>query len=141
MARVADHLVDTSAWARAHHRPSVRQRLEELILAGRVATCTVVDLEVLYAAQSRVEYSEMREERAAFPVAPLDQSGLERALEVQAALAKGGRHRGVALPDLLVAAAAERAGLTVLHYDADFDRISAVTGQPAEWVVARGSVP
>jgi hypothetical protein len=40
----------------------------------------------------------------------------------------------------LVAAAAERAALTVLHYDAGFDLIATVTGQPTEWVVPRDSV-
>ena len=44
------------------------------------------------------------------------------------------------VPDLLIAAAAEARGLTVLHYAADFDRIAAVTGQPCEWVVPAGSV-
>ena len=43
-------------------------------------------------------------------------------------------------PDLIVAAAAEAAGLKVLHYDADFDRIAAVTAQETEWVVPRGSL-
>jgi len=38
-------------------------------------------------------------------------------------------------------AAAEAAGLTVLHYDHDFDLIAEVTGQPVEWVVPRGTVP
>jgi hypothetical protein len=45
------------------------------------------------------------------------------------------------VPDLLVAAAAEQAGLAVLHYDADFDRIASVTGQSCGWVVPAGSVP
>ena len=44
------------------------------------------------------------------------------------------------IPDLIIAAAAEEAGIILLHYDADFDRIAAVTGQPMEWVVPRGSV-
>lgn len=43
-----------------------------------------------------------------------------------------GHHRAVKLPDLLVAAIGETEGLTVLHYDADPDRISHVTGQPTE---------
>jgi predicted nucleic acid-binding protein len=47
----------------------------------------------------------------------------------------------VPLPDLLIAACAESAGLTVLHYDADFDRIATLTHQPTQWVVPRGSVP
>jgi len=63
-----------------------------------------------------------------------------RALDVQRELAARSEHRGVKIPDLLIAAAAEVAGLTVLHYDADYDRITAVTGQHTEWVVERGSV-
>jgi len=35
---------------------------------------------------------------------------------------------------LIIAAAAEHAGLTVLHYDRDFDRIAENTAQPVEWV-------
>lgn len=65
---------------------------------------------------------------------------LDRALEVQAHLAKHSQHRGVQLPDLIIAACAEGAGLTVLHYDADYERIAEVTGQPVQWVVPRGSV-
>ena len=57
-------------------------------------------------------------------------------MDVQGELAKSGRHR-VPIPDLLVAAAAEIADLTVLHYDSDYDTISEVTGQPVEWVVPR----
>lgn len=48
--------------------------------------------------------------------------------------------RGRKVPDLLIAAAAESHGLTLLHYDADFDRIAAVTGQSCEWVVPAASV-
>jgi predicted nucleic acid-binding protein len=55
-------------------------------------------------------------------------------------LARRSQHRAVSLPDLLVAACAERAGLSVLHYDADFDRIAAITRQPVRWVLPRGSV-
>jgi predicted nucleic acid-binding protein len=61
---------------------------------------------------------------------------VDRALEVQARLAATPQHRSVPLPDLLVAACAESAGLTVLHYDA----IAAITGEPTRWVVPRGSV-
>jgi hypothetical protein len=30
--------------------------------------------------------------------------------------------------------------VTVLHYDSDYDVIAAVTGQPMQWVVPRGTV-
>jgi hypothetical protein len=45
------------------------------------------------------------------------------------------------LPDLLLAAIAERHRVTLLHYDADFDMVGAITGQPMQWVAPRGSVP
>ena len=48
--------------------------------------------------------------------------------------------RGRKIPDLLIAAAAEGAGLAVLHYDTDFDRIAEVTRQPCEWIVPAGTV-
>jgi len=74
------------------------------------------------------------------PRVPLDEECVRRALEVQALLAKRSQHRAVPLPDLLIAACAERARLTVLHYDADFDRIAKLTGQSVQWVVPRGNV-
>jgi hypothetical protein len=62
-----------------------------------------------------------------------------RAIGVQGELAHRGQHRSVSIPDLIVAATAERFSLVVLHYDVDYDRIAEVTGQPAEWVVPRGT--
>jgi predicted nucleic acid-binding protein len=59
-----------------------------------------------------------------------------RAVEVQGMLAREGRHRSVSIPGLLIAAAAERFSLTVLHYDGDYERIA---GQAVEWVVPRGA--
>lgn len=52
----------------------------------------------------------------------------------------GLHHRSVKIPDLLVAATAELAGLTVLHYDEDYERVGAATGQSTEWIVERGSI-
>ena len=74
------------------------------------------------------------------PRAPLTDASFARALQVQGLLAVRAVHRGVSIPDLLVAAAAEAAGLVVLHYDADYELIASVTGQTVEWVVPRGSV-
>jgi predicted nucleic acid-binding protein len=64
---------------------------------------------------------------------------LHRARQVQRLLAAR-RQRGRKVPDLLIAAAAEARNLVVLHYDADFDRIAAVTGQTCRWVVPAGSI-
>jgi predicted nucleic acid-binding protein len=67
-------------------------------------------------------------------------TAMSRALEVHRMLADRSQHRNFRLPDLIIAATAEEHGATVLHYDADYDRIAAVTGQPVEWVAARGSL-
>ena len=63
---------------------------------------------------------------------------LRRARQVQRLLVAK-HQRGRKIPDLLIAAAAEARNLTVLHYDADFDHIAALTGQASEWVVPAGS--
>ena len=64
---------------------------------------------------------------------------VRRARQVQRMLAARSL-RGRKIPDLLVAAAAEELGYTVLHYDRDFDMISSVTGQASEWVVPAGTI-
>jgi predicted nucleic acid-binding protein len=110
------------------------------MFAGEVATCGVIDLEILYSATSPASYAAGARVLRSLPRVPLDEECVERALEVQGMLAERSQHRAAALPDLLVAACAERAGLTVLHYDADFERIAKLTGQAVQWVVPRGSV-
>ena len=118
----------------------VAARLEPLFVGGKVATCGIVDLELLYSARSADDYLAILADRRSLPSAAVGDPSIERAIEVQAALAHEGQHRGVTIPDLLIAAAAEGAGLCVLHYDADFERIAEVTGQLVEWVVPPGSV-
>lgn len=133
-------LADKSALTRRETRPEVREVLEPLLVAGEIATCGIVDLELLYSARDRATYRSLVEALRGMPRAPLDEDAVNRALSVQAMLAERSQHRAVPLPDLLVAACAESAGLTVLHYDADFDRIAELTGQATQWIVERGSV-
>jgi predicted nucleic acid-binding protein len=135
------YLADKSALTRRETRPAVREILEPLLLAGRIATCGIVDLELLFSATSPTVYAALAAALRALPRVPVTETVVDRALAIQALLAEHSQHRAVPLPDLLVAACAETAGLTVLHYDADFERIAALTGQPAQWVLPRGSVP
>lgn len=136
---IAHYLADKSALSRLT-KPEVGDRLGPFLADGAVATCGIVLLEILYSARSGADYAETKEQLEGLERVPVDDAAFDRALEVQEQLAKRGEHRGASLPDLLLAAAAERAMLTVLHYDSDFDRICSVTGQPAEWVVLRGTV-
>lgn len=114
--------------------------IEPLLVAGRIATCGIVDLELLYSASSKKIYNELAVALRGMPRVSVDDSVFERALEIQARLAAKSQHRAVPLPDLLIAACAEANQLIVLHYDADFDRIAKITRQPTQWVVPRGSV-
>jgi predicted nucleic acid-binding protein len=138
VALTATYLADKSALARMTI-PMVRQRLEPLLVNGLVATCGIIDLEIGYSARSAAVHEAVVAERQALPRAAIDDQVFDRALRVQGLLAQHGQHR-LAIPDLLIAAAAERAGLTVLHYDTDFDRIADITGQPHDWIVPRGSI-
>jgi len=82
----------------------------------------------------------MRVDRSAWPFVAMTQQTLDRAVTVQDALAEQSQQRGAKIADLLIAAAAEAAGLVVLHYDHDFDLIAEITGQPTEWILPAGAV-
>jgi len=141
MAAVATHLADTSALARLRH-PDVAAALAPLIDAGVVATCGVIEFELGWATRSSAEFDQLRIDRdAGYEWLAIHDEDWRRALDVQAALWRGGHMRAVGFPDLLVAAVAERERVTVLHYDSDYDLIAQVTSQPVQWVVPRGAVP
>lgn len=111
------------------------------VLSGQVGVSIATELEVGFSARSTADYRLMRTtvmDRLLAVSIPFRAE--QRAREVQAALVERGEHRSAGVADLLIAATAEIEGLTVLHYDADFDLIASVTGQPTEWVVPRGTV-
>jgi len=141
MAAVARYLADTSALARLRH-PPVAEVLGPLIEAGLVATCGVIEFELAWATRTAAAFDELRADRdLGYEWLATHHEDWRRALEVQAVLWRSGQMRSVGLPDLLVAAVAERERVTVLHYDADYEIIAKVTGQAIRWVVPRGSVP
>ena len=67
----------------------------------------------------------------AYPWLRIEPADWDRALNVSRQLAEisAGFHRSVPIPDLLIAAVAERHGVVLVHDDADYERIAAVTGQ------------
>jgi len=132
------HLVDTSVLTRLR-QATVLTALEPLAAAGHVGRAGISDLEVGFSARNLREWTQLSTALAAFPLIETDAAHVRRARQVQRLLASRGL-RGRKIPDLLVAAAAEQSGLAVLHYDADFDVIARVTGQPCEWVVPAGSI-
>jgi predicted nucleic acid-binding protein len=69
------------------------------------------------------------------PVEYLTPAIEDRAVQIKTALAGRGHHRAPSLPDILIAATADRSGLTVLHADEDFELIAEVTDQLLERLV------
>ena len=137
-------LADTSAWSWSRRRayPELRYAFDEALVDGKLATCDMVRLELLHSARSATEFAEIRQELAALPDCPIEKDQWNRALWVYERLsAQGGAsQRAVKHPDLLIAAAAEAAHVSVLHYDEDYDRIGAITGQPTRWLAPKGTL-
>jgi predicted nucleic acid-binding protein len=131
-------LVDTSVLKRLG-RLEVRQIIEPLAVSGELARASISDLEVGYSARNTQEWDALVGALGAFDLVETSVAHVRRALQVQRLLAQVSQ-RGRKIPDLLIAAAAEERDLIVLHYDADFDRISTLTGQRAQWVVPAGSI-
>ena len=130
-------MIDTSALAR-RNVVQVDDRLVDLVADGLLARCGLVDLELLRGLPGRNVRAVAAGLDETLGRADVVTADFDRAREVQVELAAGGQHHGMAPADLVIAAVAERAGATLIHYDADFDRIAEVTGQPVEWVVPRG---
>ena len=139
MAVIARFLIDTSAAARMRV-VAVADRLEPLITGGLVATCATLDAEALYSARSPAEYEQVRaDRREAYEYLPTDDVHWQRAFDAQRTLARSGRHRAVGIADLLTAVLAAEHGVTVLHYDSDFEIAAEVLAFEHRWVLPRGT--
>lgn len=135
-----EFLADTSALSRIGSHPGVSAALAELLASGQVAWSDPTRLEMGLSAQNGPDHANLERALDGLPRARLSPRDYDRAWQIQGKLAALSQHRGIALPDLLVAACAERLGLTVIHCDSDFDVIAEVTGQPTRWVVDRESL-
>lgn len=126
-------LIDTSVLKRLH-QPGIRDVIEPMAQAGEVGRARISDLEIGYSARNAAEWDKLVGALEIFELVETTAEHVHRARQVQKLLAAK-KQRGRKIPDLLVAAAAEERDLVVLHYDADFDRIAAITGQKCRWVV------
>lgn len=129
-------LIDKSALVRLAASPDAATWAIR-IQRGLVRISTLTRLEIGFSARSANELrqSTTRPPLASMPVEYLTLRIEDRAVAIQLALADLGQHRAPSIPDLLIAATAESAGLTVLHLDKDFELIAEITGQPIERLV------
>jgi predicted nucleic acid-binding protein len=134
------YLIDTSAHARVQH-PAVRDIMAGLIADKAAATAVTVDLEAGYSGRDLSDVRAIAERRRSlYAVLPVSEVIAQRARDVQVGMAARGLHRAAGVIDLLTAAVAEYHGAVLLHYDADFEHIAAVTGQAHKWIVPRGTI-
>lgn len=132
------YVVDTSVLTRLRLDP-IRARVMAQVEVRALARTSITDLEIGFSARSGAEWDKLATAIRELELVETTQHDFVRALDIQRALAIGGL-RGRKLPDLLIAATAERNNLCVLHYDVDFEIISGLTGLQHEWVVPRGTV-
>jgi predicted nucleic acid-binding protein len=135
---VTTHLAETSVLTRLSVA-AVRSALQPFIDAVALARCTLTDLELGFSASSASDWDRLQSVLASLTPVEVTPAVISRAKNVQRMLAAGGL-KGRKVPDLIIAAAAELADLTVLHYDHDFELIASITRQPHEWIVPRGSI-
>ena len=133
-------LADTSAWTSKHKSASIESNFQSRIVEDEIATCPMVVMELLWTTRSPGEFLELRDDLGALPQVPIDARTWARAIDVWQLLVEDGRHRQAKIADLLVAAAAEIGGITVCHYDADFDAIASVTGQAVRAIAPLGTL-
>lgn len=130
---VTEWLIDKSALVRLADSPDA-DLWAERIERGLVRITTVTRLEVGYSARSGKDARSMFTSPpvSVMPVEYLTPAIEDRAVQVQLLLAGQGQHRAPSIPDIIIAATGELAGLTVLHVDKDFELIATITGQPTE---------
>jgi predicted nucleic acid-binding protein len=135
---VSRYLADTSiwAWSQKRERDDIREKLAARYEAGEIVTCVPVILEAMHRPETADQYKERFEGLfAPLERLPLENSHMERALQVQRDLATGsdGNHRRPAI-DFLIAVAAEVAGdeVTLWCFDRDLKVICEHTRQPCE---------
>jgi predicted nucleic acid-binding protein len=133
------YLVDRSAWLQVPYSADAKRQLYILKLTGGLATCAIIEAELLYAARDRTDFAWRRHGYSALHRLAMTEQIHARALDIMQALADYGQHRSVPIPDMLIAATAEAYGATLLHYDQNFERIAQYVPVSHEWIVEPGA--
>ena len=136
------HLLDASVITRVSHaKPAVLIALEELrrdLGGAKIARCTMTDLEYGFSAENERQWDIRAADLSVYQPVEVAATDFSLALGLQRDLAKAGLAKRK-VPDLIIAAVAISHGLTLVHYDADFEFIASVSGLKHQWIVDRGS--
>ncbi len=132
-------IADTSVWAHQRELPEFGLRF----IAGLVGVTDMIVMELLYSARDAADYAQIEADLGGcslYRVEPQDWDEGKRVWRELLRRGGGPLHRQVGHQDLLTAAVAARHGLTVVHYNADFNLIASVTGQAVRWAAPQGSL-
>ena len=129
-------IADTSAWQRSGRDQAAAGEWQAAMRDGRIVTNPIVKLELLHSARDGTEFDAFAARLAQLREVPITRSVTRAAQQAYRALAHVHPlfHRSVALPDLLIAAAAQDAAVGVLHYDRDFDTLATVLSFESRWI-------
>lgn len=134
------YLIDKSVISRLHI-PEISKCIKRIGNNREVATCGIIEIEIMYSARNNNEFNEILLDRTlSYEWIPTFDSDLKRAIEVQGMLSQNGYLRAISIPDLIIAVIAERTKNIILHYDKDFDLLSEMINIKTEWVVEKGTV-
>jgi predicted nucleic acid-binding protein len=128
-------------WVRDRRFPHLATWFNAQVAAGMVLACDLVALELTRLAPNEARAREVAERLELFEQVPMPEELWRRTRELQVQLAGNGDHRRVPPVDLLLAACAEAAGVPLVHYDRDYERIAAVSSVEQRWLVTDGSLP
>jgi predicted nucleic acid-binding protein len=135
-----EFLIDTSAAVRIL-QPKVAAAWAGALEQGRVAMCDVTELEILYSARSTEHFNAIKQRMSElYTWRCMPDTAWRDAKEWQRRLVSAGAHRSAGISDLLVAVTAVHHGLTVLHYDRDFETLAKVTDVETQWLMEPGSL-
>jgi predicted nucleic acid-binding protein len=138
VAALTVFLVDKSAWEWARRDAAANTELAELVQGGHIlAGSHLTAMELACSARNADDHARVIARQRASRWLPVTEAVMDRALEVIAMHATRGQHR-IPIPDVIIAATAERHGATVLHVDSDYDRVATVTGQPVRRLPTSG---
>lgn len=135
-------LLDTGVWTWARDRrfPQLSSWFNAQVAAGHVLVCDLVVLELIRLTPNETRAREVAERLDAFASVPMPAVLWPRARELQVALAANGDHRRVPPVDLLIGCAAETAGVPLVHYDRDYERLASVSALEHHWLLPDGTL-
>jgi predicted nucleic acid-binding protein len=130
-------LLDKSAHELARRDLNARHTFETIAVTGVLATCAIVELEILYSARNLVDHARLKKYlRQQCVWLETSDDTLAAAVELQETMLAAGMHRKP-IPDLIIASVAQAHDAVLVHHDRDFDDIATVaTGLRTRWIVA-----